>query len=201
MKKNKQIENLIFDLGGVIILSDKVDFSEFDDKFSLPRGTAKKVVSACFKKKETQENFDVRSYFKKNFEDLLSFQEYNSILEAVFQSERVNKELVSWIEKKRNDYTILLLTNNTPALGELLGKKFKIEHLFDYVFNSAEIGLAKPDPEIFKYVLNKTGNKPEACFFVDNSPENTKTASNLGLNTVTFQGNNNFFKKIESFQL
>ncbi len=201
MKKNRQIKNLIFDLGGVIVLSNKVDFSKFDDKFSLPRGTVKKIVNTCFEKEETQENFDVRSYFTKNFENLLSFQEYNFILEAVFQSEKVNRELVNWIKKKRNNYTISLLTNNTSALDELLKNKFKIEYLFNYIFNSAEIGLAKPDPEIFKYVLRETGNKAETCLFIDDSSENTEVANNLGMNTITFQNNNKFFKKIESFQL
>jgi putative hydrolase of the HAD superfamily len=119
------------------------------------------------------------------------------VLGRAFKSERVNKTLVSWIQRKKKNYKICALTNNTAILNRLLKKKFKIYHLFDNIFNSAEIGLSKPNPKFFKYVLKKLKAKPKGCLFIDNNPKNTKTAKNLGFYTITFFNNRDFLKKIK----
>jgi len=119
------------------------------------------------------------------------------VLGRTFESERVNRTLVSWIQRKKKNYLICALTNNTAILNRLLKKKFKIYHIFDHIFNSAKMGLAKPDPKFFRYVLKKLKAKPKECLFFDNNPENTKTAKNLGFSTITFFNNRDFFKKIK----
>jgi epoxide hydrolase-like predicted phosphatase len=119
------------------------------------------------------------------------------VLGRTFESERVNKFLTSWIRGKKKNYKICALTNNTAILNRLLKKKFKIYHIFDHIFNSAKMGLAKPDPKFFRYVLKKLKAKPKECFFIDNNPENIKTAKNLGFSTITFFNNRDFFKKIK----
>ena len=191
-----EIKNLIFDLGGVIVLSGDVDFYEFDDKFSLPEGSVEKVVRSCFEKEEIIKDFDVREYLKENFSHLISFEEYNEVINTIYGSEKVNEELVNWIGSNKDNYTISLLTNNTSSLGEILEDKFEIKHLFDFIFNSAEIGLAKPDPKIYQHVLRKTETKPEYCLFIDDSKKNVEAAKKLGIKAVLFQNNNDFFDKI-----
>jgi len=119
------------------------------------------------------------------------------VLGRTFESERVNKSLISWIQRKKRNYLICALTNNTAILNRLLKKKFKIYHIFDYIFNSAKMGLAKPDPKFFKYVLKKLKTKPKECLFIDNNLENIKTAKNLGFSTIIFLNNRDFFKKIK----
>ena len=191
-----EIKNLIFDLGGVIVLSEDVDFSKFDDKFSLPEGSTEKVVKSCFKKEEIMKDFDIEKYFKENFSHLMSLKEYNEVINAIYENERVNEELVNWIESKRDNYVISLLTNNTSSLDKVLKEKFQIEHLFDFIFNSAEIGIAKPNPKVYHHVLEKTKTEPKNCLFVDDSKENVKTAKELGIKSILFQNNNDFFDKI-----
>ena len=63
----QKIKNLIFDVGGVIILTKKVDFSKFDKMFSLRAGTMEKIVRTCFSKKMTDKDFDEKSFFEENF--------------------------------------------------------------------------------------------------------------------------------------
>jgi HAD superfamily hydrolase (TIGR01549 family) len=50
---------------------------------------------------------------------------------------------------------------------ELLG----IDHLVDFVLVSEEIGVAKPDPEIFREALRLAGVRPEEAIFVGDSVE------------------------------
>lgn len=199
MSRKSKIKYLIFDIGGVIVLSKRIDFKKFDRKWSLPEGTIQNIVDSCFKKMSLDKNFNLKKYFSDTFSHLLRFRQYKEVTNELFKSERINKSLIDWIRKKRKKYTICLLTNNTAILNRLLKKKFKIYNDFDYIFNSAEIGFSKPDPKFFKYVLGKLETKPKECLFVDNNPNNIKVAKNLGFFTILFITDKNFFKKISSF--
>lgn len=201
MNPKTKIENLIFDIGGVVVLSKKIDFTKFDRKWSLPNGTVKKIVDTCFKKMSLDKNFNLRKYFKENFSHLLSFKQYQEVTNQLFKNERINKSLIRWVRKKKKKYVICLLTNNTAVLNRLLEKKFKIYQDFDYIFNSAEIGLSKPNTEFFKYVLKTLKTNPEQCLFIDDNLENIKTAKKLGFATVLFMNNEKFFEEIAKLRI
>jgi len=123
------------------------------------------------------------------------------VLGRTFESERVNRTLVSWIKKKKKNYTICALTNNTAILDRLLKKKFKIYYIFDHIFNSAEMGLVKPNPKFFKYTLKKLKAKPKECLFIDNNPENIKAAKKIGFSVILFLTNKDFLEKIKNLIL
>ena len=197
----QKIKNLIFDVGGVIILTKKVDFSKFDKMFSLRAGTMEKIVRTCFSKKMTDKDFDEKSFFEENFSHLLSWTDYQKILERIYKTEKTNKPLLNWIKKKKKTYKMFLLTNNTAALKPLLKEKFKIDHLFNFVFNSAEIGLAKPDPKLFEYLLKKIKTSPRECLFIDDKPENIEVARKIGFLSILFENNKKFLTKMRELGL
>jgi putative hydrolase of the HAD superfamily len=53
--------------------------------------------------------------------------------------------------------------------------------LFDGVVISGEVGLRKPDPEIFQHALDLLGLPPEECAFVDDIEHNIRAAERLGM--------------------
>lgn len=199
MSQKLKIKNLLFDIGGVIVLKKRINFTKFDKKWSLPKGTVKRIIDSCFKEMSLNQNFNLEKYLSDNFSHYLSFKQYQEVADQLFRRERINKSLINWIRKMRKEYNICLLTNNTAVLEKLLKKKFKIYNDFDYIFNSAEIGLSKPDSKFFKYVLKKLKAKPKECLFIDNNPDNIKAAKNLGFFTILFTTNKNFFKKVSNF--
>jgi len=199
MSRKLKIKNLLFDIGGVIVLQKKVDFTRFDKKWSLPKGTVKEIVDFCFDKMSLSKDFNLKKYLSDTFSHYLSFKQYQEVTNQLFKSERVNKSLINWIRKNRKKYTICLLTNNTAILKRLLKKKFKIYQDFDFIFNSAEIGLSKPNTEFFKYVLKTLKTNPAQCLFIDNNPINVDVAKNLGFNAILFVTNKEFFRKISKF--
>jgi putative hydrolase of the HAD superfamily len=63
-----------------------------------------------------------------------------------------------------------------------------LEGLFDVVVLSAAVGLAKPDPAIYRLALQRLGTAPETTIFVDDHEPNVVAASEQGMQGVHFTG-------------
>ncbi|NCC19490.1 HAD family phosphatase [Candidatus Saccharibacteria bacterium] len=57
---------------------------------------------------------------------------------------------------------------------------------FDEVLLSHEIGLRKPFSKTYEYALDVLRANPQTTIFIDDDPQNTKAASQLGIHSVTF---------------
>lgn len=53
--------------------------------------------------------------------------------------------------------------------------------LFDQVVISGEVGLRKPDPQIFHHALDLLGLPPRECAFIDDIEQNIRAAERLGI--------------------
>lgn len=60
-----------------------------------------------------------------------------------------------------------------------------IDELADVIV-SGEVGLAKPDPEIFRYALGRFNLDPDLTVMVDDTEENLTSAAEVGLQTLLF---------------
>lgn len=80
-----------------------------------------------------------------------------------------------------------ILTNGTDTIPAEL-RELGVDIRVDAVFNSAEIGFAKPDPRAFRHVLDALGLPPADVFFTDDSPSKLTGAAELGMLTHHFTG-------------
>ena len=60
-----------------------------------------------------------------------------------------------------------------------------VQDYFEKTYLSFEMKMAKPEPEIFKAILDDAGIEPEETLFIDDSEINCKAAQNLGISTYT----------------
>jgi epoxide hydrolase-like predicted phosphatase len=74
-----------------------------------------------------------------------------------------------------------LLSN---SWGTDLYPRRRLAELFDAVVISGEVGLRKPDPEIFRLTTDKLGVEPRECVFVDDHPGHLQAALEVGMTTV-----------------
>jgi HAD superfamily hydrolase (TIGR01509 family) len=58
--------------------------------------------------------------------------------------------------------------------------------LFDAVYPSHEIGMSKPAPQYFRYILNRERTTPRRTFFVDDYQENIEAAARLGIDSMHY---------------
>jgi len=90
-------------------------------------------------------------------------------------------------ELKRAGYEIYALSNWSAETFPHARKRFRFFDWFDGVVISGEIGLVKPNREIFDFLLEKTGRRAAECVFIDDSPANTDAARELGFDAIHFR--------------
>lgn len=73
--------------------------------------------------------------------------------------------------------------------------------LFDKVYASHLMGIAKPDPAFFSYILNAEGIRAEEAFFTDDFIENVNTAAEAGLNAFLYTDASALKEQLHSFGL
>ncbi|HZM83604.1 MAG TPA: HAD-IA family hydrolase [Candidatus Limnocylindrales bacterium] len=80
-----------------------------------------------------------------------------------------------------------LATNATSDLRDDL-TRFDLDHEFDAVISSAELGVHKPSKEFFLAACAAVGTKPEMVLFVDDTDRNVRGARASGLSALRFTG-------------
>lgn len=103
----------------------------------------------------------------------------------MFEADRLDVQLVSYLRQLRGRVKTALLSNAGTGLRQTL-KQERIEDAFDEVVISAEVGVMKPDSEIYRIALDRLGIEPQEAVFVDDSPANVEAATRLGMVGVQF---------------
>lgn len=88
----------------------------------------------------------------------------------------------------------LFLLSNTDAIHiqhfqETVGESFysTFYQCFEKVYFSFELGMRKPDEEIYKFVLEQNNLSAKRTLFIDDKKENTDSASKLGIQVWNLQ--------------
>ncbi|WP_175985496.1 HAD family hydrolase [Microbacterium tenebrionis] len=100
----------------------------------------------------------------------------------------VDDEMVRLVDAVRAaGHRTAILTNGTDTVKSEIDALGLTPH-FDRIFNSAEIGYAKPDPRAFQHVLDALELSAGDVFFTDDSPSKLTGAEQLGMPTHHFCG-------------
>lgn len=90
-------------------------------------------------------------------------------------------------ELRRKGYHTHLLSNTNDLHWEEIKRRYLSEEgytckdLFDHVFVSHEVRLAKPDPEIYHEAVRRIGRPAAGCLFIDDTLLNVEAAQREGL--------------------
>ena len=72
--------------------------------------------------------------------------------------------------------------------------------IFDAVFASNKIGLSKPDPEFYRYILKHEVVHSENAFFVDDTEVNVLAAGRIGINAALFRDSKSLGLQIKNHE-
>jgi putative hydrolase of the HAD superfamily len=178
-------KNIIFDMGGVLL-----DFSEarmvgyFFGQFS--EGEQRLVHGAVFGsglwRRIDRGDFD-EAGAARAICALLPEKFHAAVTKLVFNGFEAMpplpaNELIPL--RKARGQRVYLLTN-APHAFHREKSRLRYLHLFDGVFASCDVGLLKPDPEIYRVFLRQFGLRAEDCLFIDDMRTNTEGAESVGI--------------------
>ncbi len=86
---------------------------------------------------------------------------------------------------------VAILTNGTDAIPAEM-RDLGLDVRFDAIFNSADIGVAKPDRRVFQAVCDALAVEPAEVFFTDDSASKLAGAVELGMAARLFEGVESF---------
>ena len=105
-------------------------------------------------------------------------------------------------EALKGRYSIALLSNDVSEWSRYLRGLYGIEPLIHAAFISSDLGVRKPDPQIYHMALSSLGAKPDECVFIDDSPERVDVARELGISAILFDRDGHDYNglRVRSFQ-
>ena len=95
-----------------------------------------------------------------------------------------NLELVRTLRAR---YKLSVLSNADISLRRRLESDIGINHLFDDIVVSAEVGMAKPEPAVFRLAAERLGFAPQDCVLVDDWDTNVEAARAVGMHAVLYR--------------
>ena len=84
-------------------------------------------------------------------------------------------------------YELYALSNWSVEKFSLIRSKHQFLKWFEAIIISGEIRMVKPDPKIFRFLLEVIGRDAPECLFIDDSLKNVAAAGKLGFNTIHFR--------------
>lgn len=90
------------------------------------------------------------------------------------------------MELKRMGVPLYALSNWNDQKFDGALKEFPFLHTFEKRIVSADVKLAKPDPAIYKLLLDTYDLNPRETLFIDDRMENVQAARDLGIEAIQF---------------
>jgi putative hydrolase of the HAD superfamily len=185
---------VIFDFGGVLTSSPFEAFARFETERGLPIDIIRRT-NAANHLENAWARFERAEVDIDTFDTL--FAEESRALGAEVRGRDVlpllqgdlRPEMVEALKRIKAGLKTGCITNNLPAnaIGSMTGRSLYIAEvmvLFDHVIESAKIGLRKPDPRIYKMMVETLKVDPGNCVYLDDLGVNLKPAREMGMTTI-----------------
>ena len=188
-----KLNTVIFDLGNVII---NLDIPATDRAFKKLMGDNFDSAMAELNKKNTFQEYEKGNISTKSFIEAISLASkiteeqaiknaWNAMLLDIPQK---RFELLNEVKKK---YRTFCLSNTNELHIDFIYKQLVRENnlpnlnsFFEKVYLSHEMGMRKPDEEIFSKVIDENQLNPSLCLFIDDTAGHLEGAKKTGLNTL-----------------
>lgn len=194
----KNIENIIFDLGNVVIdIDPKLTYEAF--AMLSPTKTAQEIEETI-KEKSLWHSYEKGEITEAEFRDLMRIEldleasdlEIDNAFNALLLD--IDPDRINLIEKLSKKYRIFVLSNTSLIhmieFENILKKctdRDSIWNLFEKPYFSFDMGMLKPEPLIYQTVLSESNLIAENTLFIDDLKPNIQAAKLLNINTIHLQ--------------
>jgi putative hydrolase of the HAD superfamily len=175
---------LLVDFGGVLTTDIWSSFAAFCEQRGLDPDAAKRLFREdpnALAALRGLENGEVSTAdFEQRFAALLE-TEPEGLIEGMFAGLQPVEPMLEILRQAPELGIPTGLISNSWVMDHYTDE---IRELFDVVVISAEVGLHKPQPEIFRLAAEELGLEPQECVFVDDLRENCEGAEAVGMTAV-----------------
>jgi epoxide hydrolase-like predicted phosphatase len=134
--------------------------------------------------------------FARRIGERLGVESTEGLVDRLFARMVPDGEMVAAVRRARAAGVRTGLLSNSMGSGRYDRDAFP--ELFDGVVISGEVGLHKPQPEIFRLGAESIGLPPEDCVFVDDLRENCQGAEAVGMTAILHRGARSTLPKLEA---
>ena len=186
-----EIKVLLFDLGKVLVDFDHLRSAQRIAAFCSK--TPRQIYDLFFESgvtlafesgKITPEDFYHQVKQMLGLE--LSYDSFAPIWNDIFFLSAKNRSVFGLVNALRANYKVAMLSNINILHYEYLKNNFPVFGVFDKLFLSFQLGLIKPDKEIYNLVIRELGASPQEIFYTDDRPELVQSAKSLGIRGCVF---------------
>lgn len=102
-----------------------------------------------------------------------------------YDEEKINPEIPALLRSLAGSYRLAVLSNHPQGLQQWLAD-WQLDHFFELVICSGDVGMVKPDPAIFTLILERLEIAPKAAVFIDDCSEHVEAARRLRLRSILY---------------
>ncbi len=182
----QKIKVVLFDLGRVLVDFDHKRAAERISAFCDKSGL--EIYNLFFESPATlafeEGKIPPKEFYQKVKEMLnlkLSYDSFVPIWNDIFFLSVENRSVYRLANLLHANYKTAMLSNINLLHYEYLKVRFPVFGVFDYIFLSFEMGLSKPNKEIYKKVLQTLKVCPQELFYIDDRKELVASAASLGI--------------------
>ena len=192
---DKNIKNIVFDLGGVLV---DLDFKSAINGLQKAGFANVKEQLQAFDREGIFQKFELgemtaeefRSAIRENSTVTLTDEEVDALWNLMLLE--IPREKLELILDLRGKYMVYLLSNTNSIHWDYVCKNafnyrgFRVSDYFEKTFLSFEVHLAKPDKAIFERMLEDANLLAEETLFIDDSEANCKAAAEVGIHAYHY---------------
>lgn len=187
-----KVKVVLFDCGGVVLRpQENGTYQRWEERLGLETGALTKVLweSDAYRQAEIGKLSEADFWAKMApVFPQLSEGDLRQLRIDLWDVFTPNAHVLDWAKRLRRTCRVAILSNATSDLEDLLRDHFQVAQHFEAIFNSARLGVAKPDLAIYQKVLQRLGVVPGDALLIDDRPENVAAAARLGIHVLWYVG-------------
>jgi putative hydrolase of the HAD superfamily len=193
------VRGLLVDFGGVLTTNVFEAFREFCRREGLDPDTVKRLFredpAALGELRRLERGEIDEDEFAERFGPMLGVKETSGLVDRLFSGMGPDEPMIEAVRAARGAGVRTGLISNSWGSGRYDRDSFP--ELFDGVVISGEVGLNKPDPEIFRLAAKAIDVDPSECVFVDDLKENCAGAEAVGMTAILHRGAEETLPRLE----
>ena len=196
----------VFDYGGVLTTPVRDSIGAWLDRDGIDPASFSRTIKAWLSRSAPDDTpirrLEIGELSTAEFDALLAEELIGKnggavapedLLKGLFAQMRPNPVMFDLVQDLKDAGIRVALLSN--SWGNTYPRE-RIDALFDLVVISGEVGMRKPNPDIFTHTLDLLDARPDRVVFIDDAEPNTDGAARLGMHTILHTDHHNTRKKV-----